>query len=226
MNLEALIKDFRRLSRDRVVPYLTPTEDVIDFLNEAEEEACIRAKLIRDDATVEVVEIDTTVGTSTYALHPSVFEIISMRLKPGNGMPSRPIYPTTRGEMDVRDSAWRDYGGTLHVPVDWVILDETTIRLAGFTELDDQVLLEVYRVPLAPMAEDDDTPEIGVIHHRKLVQWALHRAFGVPDSDLFDADRSELAEREFTKHFGPRPRADMHRRMRVDIPHHTTQPLV
>lgn len=226
MNLKALMKIFRALARDKLEDFLTVDEDLKDWLNEAEEEACIRAKLIREEAMPAICRIPVTVGTFVYKLHPSVYEIAGIWLRPGNGMPDRPLQIVSRDWLDQRDTFWRDWGGSLNVPVDFVMQDDTTIRLAGYVEVDDQLVLECYRMPLDPMVRDNDEPEISSAHHRKLVQWALHRAFGVPDSDLFDPDRSDKAEREFTKHFGPRPRADMHRRIRADVPHHTTQSIV
>ena len=49
MTLEDLIHRFRVLSLDNVTPPFWADEDVIDWLNEAQNEACIRARLIRED---------------------------------------------------------------------------------------------------------------------------------------------------------------------------------
>ena len=79
--------------------------------------------------------------------------------------------------------------------------------------------LEGYRVPLSAMQNDTDKPEINQIHHVHLIQWALHKAFSVPDSEFFDPNRSALAEQQFTDYFGPRPDSDLRRITREDIPH-------
>jgi hypothetical protein len=63
-------------------------------------------------------------------------------------------------------------------------------------------------------------PEIHQAHHEHLLQWALHKAFGIPDSDGFDPGRSALAERAFTAYFGPMPDSDLRRETRSDVPHH------
>ena len=63
-------------------------------------------------------------------------------------------------------------------------------------------------------------PEIHQAHHEHLIQWALHRAFSVPDSELFDPDRARLAEEEFTAYFGPLPDSDMRRKTREDVQHY------
>lgn len=231
MNLEELIRSFRALSRDKYkgngqTDLLTLDEDLKEWLNEAQDEACVRARLIREESLAEVCRIPLTVGTHTYALHPSVYEIISIRLLPGNGMPSRELELRTREWLDAYDCGWRDWDTRGRIPAQFVIQDDTSIRITGYSELDDQLVLECYRLPLEPMCRDNDEPEIHTAHHRKLVQWALYRAFGVPDSDLFDPDRSEKANREFTAHFGLPVDADLRRSTRIDVPHHTTQSIV
>ena len=76
-------------------------------------------------------------------------------------------------------------------------------------------------MPLTQMVQDDDIPEIHAAHHEKLIQWPLHRAFGIPDSEAFDPARSAKAEAEFTAYFGPMPDADMRRITREDTDHTT-----
>nr|MBP8161105.1 hypothetical protein [Ottowia sp.] len=75
MTLEDLIHRFRVLSLDNVTPPFWADEDVIDWLNEAQNEACIRARLIREDELEAVCSIALTPGTHTYALNPLVYEI-------------------------------------------------------------------------------------------------------------------------------------------------------
>lgn len=105
MNLEELIRSFRALSRDKYkgngqTDLLTLDEDLKEWLNEAQDEACVRARLIREESLAEVCRIPLTVGTHTYALHPSVYEIISIGLLPGNGMPRRDLELRTREWLD------------------------------------------------------------------------------------------------------------------------------
>ena len=59
-------------------------------------------------------------------------------------------------------------------------------------------------------------------HHEHLIDWALHRAFSVPDSEMFDANRAAQAEEAFTAYFGPLPDSDMRRITRHDVVHHNT----
>ncbi|MNV63001.1 hypothetical protein D3C71_1555760 [compost metagenome] len=82
--------------------------------------------------------------------------------------------------------------------------------------------LEGYRLPLAALEQDSDEPEIHKGHHRHLVDWALHRAFSVPDADTFDPKRAGDAEAAFAAYFGLPPDSDMRRTTRHDQDHQTT----
>ena len=59
-------------------------------------------------------------------------------------------------------------------------------------------------------------------HHEHLIDWALHRAFSVPDAEAFDPQRAALAEQAFTEYFGPLPDSDLRRITRHDVVHHNT----
>ncbi|MDI3512626.1 MAG: hypothetical protein PWQ61_3393 [Betaproteobacteria bacterium] len=87
--------------------------------------------------------------------------------------------------------------------------------------------LEGYRLPLAPMVlSSAENPEINAAHHRHLVQWALHRGYSVPDSEIFDATRSSLALAEFERYFGLPVDSDLRRAERIDVEHHNVAILV
>ena len=215
MTLEDLIRRFRVLSLDNATPPFWADDDVIDWLNEAQNEACIRARLIREDELEAVCSIALTPGTHTYALNPLVYEIISLWIKPASGR-KRPVKLRSREWLDHHLLEWRDCPW----PAEIAIQDDTTVRIVGAVEAGDKMELECYRLPLRPMANDTDKPEIHAMHHGHLVQWALHRAFGVPDADSFDPTKSERAEAEFTRYFGIRPDADARRETRTDQAHH------
>lgn len=211
MTLEDMIRRFRVAARDTVEPFLFPTEDVIDWLNEAQNEACIRARLIREDELEAVCSIALTPGTHTYALNPLVYEIISLWIKPASGR-KRPVKLRSREWLDHHLPEWRECPR----PAEIAIQDDTTVRIVGAVEAGDTLELECYRLPRRPMVNDTDKPEIHEAHHLHLVQWALHRAFSIPDTEAFDAARADRAEAAFTRYFGPSPDADLRRSTRHD----------
>lgn len=216
MTLEELIRRFRVAARDTVTPgELFSDEDITDWLNDAQEEACIRARLIREDTNTDVTRIALTVGTHTYPLHESVYELINVRLVHASGDEPSELSVQSREWLDANIAYWR----TPRRPAEFVIQDDTRIRVVGTFEDGDRIDLECYRLPLEKMAGDQDEPEIHKAHHIYLVDWALHRAFSVPDVEVFDPKRAEQAERNFTAYFGLRPDSDLRRMTREDTAH-------
>ena len=216
MDVEALIRRFRVLANDNAQPYFWADVDVTDWLNDAQAQACVRGRLIREDENPAVCQIALTPGQHTYPLHASVYELINLRIKGSGTEPSRPMSIKSREWLDANVCDWRD----MDEPSPWLIQDDTTLRVVGAIQAGDVLHLECYRLPLKQLANDMDKPEIHAAHHEHLIQWALHRAFSVPDSELFDPDRARLAEEEFTAYFGPLPDSDMRRKTREDVQHY------
>ena len=216
MTLEDLIRRFRVLSMDNVTPPFWAAEDVTDWLNEAQAQACVRGRLIREDENPAVCQIALTPGQHTYPLHASVYELINLRIKGSGAESSRSMAIKSREWMDANVRDWRD----MDRPSQWLIQDDTTLRVVGAIQAGDVLHLECYRLPLKQLANDVDKPEIHAAHHVHLIQWALHKAFSVPDADGFDAARSAAAEAEFTAYFGPSPDSDLRRSTREDVVHH------
>ena len=215
MTLEDLIRRFRVLAQDTEQPFLWSDEAVMDWLNDAHAQACIRGRLIREDENPAVCQIALAPGQHTCPLHASVYELINLRIKGSGTEPSRPMSIKSREWLDANVCDWRD----MDEPSPWLIQDDTTLRVVGAIQAGDVLHLECYRLPLKQLANDMDKPEIHAAHHVHLIQWALHKAFSVPDADGFDAARSAAAEAEFTAYFGPMPDSDLRRRTREDVPH-------
>ena len=216
MDVDALIRRFRVLANDNAQPYFWADVDVTDWLNDAQAQACVRGRLIREDENPAVCQIALTPGQHTYPLHASVYELINLRIKGSGTEPSRPMSIKSREWLDANVCDWRD----MDEPSPWLIQDDTTLRVVGAIQAGDVLHLECYRLPLKQLANDMDKPEIHAAHHVHLIQWALHKAFSVPDADGFDAARSAAAEAEFTAYFGPMHDSDMRRITREDVTHH------
>lgn len=220
MTLEDLIRRFRTLAVDNVQPYLFADEDVTDWLNDGQRQACIRGRLLREDDNQAVCEIALTPGQRTYPLHKAVYEIINARIVPVSGR-SRPVFLASREWLDENMPGWRDD----HGPAEFAIQDDTSIRVSGAITAGDKLAIECYRTPLKLLANDTDKPEIHEAHHEHLIQWALHKGFSVPDSETFDQQRAERAEDMFARYFGPLPDSDLRRATRVDVVHHNAAVL-
>lgn len=232
MNLLQLIELFRVEADDLAEPQAWSDQVVVALLNEAETEGAIRRKLIYDTTTPEVCEITVTAGTAAYALHSAVFEIGWAAFSAaGNPDGMVRVHLKSRQWLDSNVPDWRSRSGEPR----WLVHDDKQVQLVPKPAESGTLRLEAYRVPLEPMGvpvrsdpEDPDSPmttpreapEIAAHHHAMLVQWAIHKAFGMPDVDRVDSKRSREAELRFEQYFGPRPDADLRRDMTADVPHH------
>lgn len=218
MTLEGLIARYRIDSNDKEVPHFVTDSEVAAYLDEAQREAVLRGRLIHESADADVCRIPVVVGQSTYPLHPALYELDHCAFKE-DGQESHckvALVSTEWLDANVRD--WRDAQGKPQ----YAVQSDKDVRLIPQPAVSGELILEGYRFPLEPLAADklDAEPEIAEAHHAKLVLWALHRAFSIPDSEFFDPSRASLAEGEFTRYFGLRPSSDLRRITREDVPQH------
>jgi hypothetical protein len=214
-----LIEQFRIDSEDGVAPYLSADEYVLYWLNEAEEEAAIRARLLREVANPELCEIEVTAGINAYPLHAAVAWITRAVFIPEDGTEADDgicLDLVDEVEMDRLRPRWRT---TSEHPRHLMVFD-TSVQLGCLPASDGTLKLEVYRVPLDKIEErTSESPEIARHHHRFLVHWALHKAYNRPDSQVYDPQRSALELERFERQFGLRPDAKMRRDIEQNRPH-------
>lgn len=214
MDLEQLIQQFRIDADDLVPnPYLWKDEWIAAWLTEAQAEAAVRGRLLFEAADPAICEIAVTAGVATYPLHKSLYELEHLRFKATGATTSDRVHLKTREELDRIRPGWRDR--TDSHPC-FAIQDDTRITLVDRPSVAGTLYLEGYRVPLRALANDNDKPEIHEAHHRRLVHWALYRAFSKPDADGRDPGRAAAAEAAFTAYFGRLPDADLRRSTRHD----------
>lgn len=199
---------------------------VTRYLNEAQDEAAIRARLLFDTTQT----IDVAVGTSVYAF-TALFEITRMdrwQIVVAGDPTADPVVPPTyalRGcKMDSVSQDWLDdHYPDWRIdcrPPEWFIQNDTSITFPGQFQHDFQARMSGYRTPLAKMAKGTDVPEINPTHHQLLVKWALYRAYAKPDSEAFNPQKSATALAEFEDYFGYRPKANQNERNQADRDHH------
>lgn len=214
MNLEQLIGQFR-IDADDLVPqsYLWDDEWIAAWLTEAQAEAAIRGRLLFEAADPAICEIAVSAGVATYPLHKALYELEHLRFKATGASMGERVHIKTREELDRICPGWRDRSDSRPR---FAIQDDTRITLVERPSVAGTLYVEGYRVPVKSLANDTDKPEINEAHHRHLVHWALHRAFGKPDADAFDPNRAASEEAKFTAYFGPRPDANLRRSTRHD----------
>lgn len=225
MTLADLIRRFRVLAEDKVKPYLWSDEDITDWLNDAQAQAAVRGRLLVEDANPAICEVAVVAGRHTYKLHPTVYELVRTGFRPAaaGGRPCK-FSLKSREWLDANYPEWRDADDWQYTRDGqrYLVQNDTSVRIVPIPGEDGMLTIEAYRLPLKKLTADNDTasPEIHTAHHEHLIQWALHRAFGIPDSEVYDPVRAEKAERAFTAYFGPLPDSDMRRITREDVPHH------
>lgn len=215
MRREALRRRVRLLAQDTTLPYLWQDEDIDDWLNEAQQEAAIRARLLR--ATPEshpaLCEFSLTAGETAITVPDQLYEISHQEWNAGGER--RPLKLVSREWMDTTLPGWRAMPAA---EPDYLVQDRQALEVVPAPSIDGAVLIEGYRLP-EPMDLDADEPRIPLAHHIHLVQWALHVGYSLPDAETFNPGKSQAAEAEFTRYFGARPDADLRADTRNDETH-------
>jgi len=203
---------------DTVEPYLWSDDFLNDALNEAVQEANLRARFLVDSTTPAVAEIAVVAGQATYALHPSV---IVMRRAEWLGSVgdtrARPLERRSFDELDRRYPHWRSLTGPVpHIAVQ--DFDQRAVVLHPIPTAPGTIRLTVWRHPLESeqMDSDADEPAIPDQYHRRLVDWVCSEAYTNKDAELLDEQKSAQHLAAFETEYGPRPTIQMLRRLAVD----------
>lgn len=219
MTLEELVARFRLLADDKKTPYLFSDADVVMLLNEAEQEAAIRSRLLHESSDATITQIDVTAGTATYTLSPLLYEITHISFLPDGATDRVHLKLVSEEWLEKNVSEWRDESGDDPC---YAVQGDKSIRIVPNPDTDGTLMMEGYRLPKEDMvlgASPADSPEILATHHRHLPHWPVHVLRGIPDADSYDPGRSGSALTEFEKYFGKRPDADLRRMTREDTPH-------
>lgn len=182
-------------------------------LNEAQREAAMRGRLLRDDSGVNTL-LSLVEGQGQYGLHRAIFEVISVRFV-DNGVP---LYEGNLETINALDSHWRSRSAArpCNYFIDVLPNERLRLNLVGTPTLSDpmpQLRLDVYRMPFAEM-ESGDEPELAPRHHEGLIEWACYRCFMVRDPDNYDPVKASDHLATFEDQFGKRPDANVHRKQR------------
>lgn len=196
MNLEALIAAARNLSGDTSAGQNWTDAEWISYANDAEREACRRARLIIDSTTAAICQIALTTA-ATYTLDPRIIFIRRAKLT------GRSLVLTRRSYKDL-DREVPDWEAETGEPSAYVPdMSTNQFRPYPTPATAGTVTLTVARLPLADMAVDADEPEINARFHDSLVNWMLYRAYLKNDAETLNkikaAEYLALFEAEFGK---------------------------
>ena len=215
MRREALRRRVRLLALDTKRPYMWEDEDIDDWLNEAQQEAAIRARLLRATPASHpaLCEYTLAAGETALTMPDRLYEISHQEWAAGSER--RPLKLVSREWMDTTLPGWRAMPAA---EPDYLVQDRQALEVVPPPIAAGAVLIEGYRLP-EPMQSDDEEPGIPLAHHIHLVQWALHVGYLMPDAEMFNPGKSQAAEAEFARYFGARPDADLRADTRNDETH-------
>lgn len=216
MKVDALEASFRTDVDDAAKPYLWTTAEFLLYLNEAEQEAAIRKKLLFEKVRPAICTIQATVsGGTVYKLNPLIIEIVYATITDSDGKKSR-LELTDRDELDRLDPDWRNVAGR---PKHLIHRDNTVEFGCAALDRTYTLNLETHRLPLQCLAKDGDEPEINRVHHMRLLDWVKYRAYMKPDSETLNPNKSAQSLNDFEEYFGIRPDADMRKAENANRPH-------
>jgi hypothetical protein len=178
----------------------------LQWAAEAEEEACIRGRLLFDDSSA-FTRIQLVEGRNTYRLDHRIDYVDSARITRQGASP-RDV--SMVGVDVIKCEVDRSGSPRLAAQVEKTIRIWPTPDAHGLGTL----CLSVYRLPLNPIEDASDEPEIAQEHHVGLVDWMMFRAFSQKDSEKEDLVRADRALFAFEQRFGRRRDADTLRRHR------------
>lgn len=206
MNLGELRCALRELLSDVVQPYLWCDDTLNRYLNNAVREACIRARLLKDDSDSlpRLCVITVTPGQPIIKLQPEVLVVRSGALDSEQSK----LWSVTSESLDRYMPMWESQFMAPGTPGFMVMdLAQKTLRLVPTPTTTDTLRLRVWRAPLDKdlMRMDDDEPVIQLPDIEELKHWAAHEAYLKKDGESPDANRSATHLELFEQRFGARP---------------------
>jgi hypothetical protein len=196
----------RELLGDTRPPYFWSDVELEVYLNEAQVEACRRARLLVDSTTAAVCQVAITIDTQDFALDPRVIMVRRAKL-------ANESFPLTRKSQAALDEEYPGWDTDSSSTPSFYFADANSAKISLYPKADtaDTLHMTVVREPLVEMNDDEDTPEIPARYHYSLLHWALHRAYMKPGSETFNDKESATALAMFEVEFGRRRSADVER---------------
>lgn len=196
MTLRELIEIFRHEVDDLGEPYLWSDDELIEYANDAENEACRRARLLIDSTTAEICQIVVDADTGLYALDERVIFVRRAKL----ASRSLTLARASLRDVDAYVPGWEAHTGT----VTSFITDADTgmLRLYPVPRAADTLNLTVVRLPLVELNSLDDSFEIHARYQRNLRHWLKYRAYSKQDAETRDGKKAAEGLALFEQEFG------------------------
>lgn len=204
MNLAELIRRARVATHDVAKPYFASDDDWRDWLNEAAEEAAIRARLIEDEA----IEVSVDAGTPTANYPERVWAVQRVFLN------DRRLQLVDREMLDASEGeGWEVATGE---PIACYEVGKT-LRFYPIPQTSGTARMVAFCIPKNEMANETDEPGLNRRIHLKLLNFALAQFYAKQDADTFDPNKAAQYEAMFEGDFGPPVDEKAVRRKRINV---------
>lgn len=202
MTLQELIDLYRAQADDRSRSLGGCDDDALAsdavltiYANEAEAEACRRGQLLRDSYSA-MCTIPFAAGDESVAFAPQIVRILRAAID------SKAIDVFSAEEMDCFMPGW-EFQDRRDAPQRLVTgMSTGRLNLWPRPAAPGVLRLTVQRLPLKPMRDMRDKPEIRPELHPALAEWMLYRVYSSQDTELYNDAKAALCLRRFEEEFG------------------------
>lgn len=190
---------------DESKPYLWSDDALKRALNNAVREACLRARLLKDDAISrpELCRIPVKANQPRITFRREILVPRTGRMQSGGCQ----LWALTAESLDKLEPHWES--DTCASTPRYMVMDlaQKTIHLYPTPSADDVLLLRVWRVPLDKelMQDTQDEPVIKLPDAQELCHWACYEAFIKKDAETQDTAKAGEHLATFEARFGSRP---------------------
>jgi hypothetical protein len=169
--------------------------EILEYAQDAENEACERADLLVDE-TSAFTDISVDTSTAIYSISNTITNIKSAKLALG----TKPLMKTSRKVLDLSFSNWPASTST---PRSYFLSATNKITVYPKPIIADTLNMAVARFPTAPMTVGG-SPEIDARYHPSLLLWILYRCYMKNDSETLNVDKAMDYKAQFEEFFGPK----------------------
>lgn len=190
MNSTGLLDYWRSQVIDQVRPYLWSDDDAFVYMNEAQLMFCRLSEGLPDSNTTEVCAVPIITGEITAETHPSILHF------------RRAYLVSTGQELDIRNHTdvhkWDNHLGPVTMMI--IGMQDNLVRWNHTPQLDDEVGLLVFRLPLTDITDVEQDLEVDPRHHASLALWMKHLCYLKNDVETYDKQQSDRAKLEFEQY--------------------------
>lgn len=204
MDIQSLIKRFRKQIEDIEQPYLVDDDEALDFVIDAQDTFVRRMGGFSDYSTAALTDVALVADTPTSVISPYILRIRSAKLLTA----LRAI--AVINEADISRFSISDYGfqsqeymnddDTGEVVAAILGVEENKVRWWRVPDTADTMRMHIYRLPYPRISVQEDDLEIEEQHHFHLIKWMKHLAYSKPDAEIYDKNLAALNKTLFEEY--------------------------